>query len=257
MPNNLSLKTRINQGNCVYGMFIFSPDPAHTELAGLAGFDFIIVDLEHAPLEIGNGLEHVRAARGVGITVIARVADDAPAGVARLLDAGLEGMVFPHVGLSSSRTKNAVSAMRYSPDGNRPACTGVRAADYGLRPFVKYVKNSNARSLAIGLIEDTLAIDSLESVLETSGLDMVMPGPGDLAASLGLPGQLTHPRVTEEIARIVATVKARGNCSIAAYVNSTAEAIAWRESSAKLIAYSIEYKFFGTSLRYIRQAMPD
>ena len=257
MPETRSLKSRIQEGTCVYGMFIFSPDPAHTELAGLSGIDFVIVDLEHAPLEIGNVLDHVRAARGVGISVIVRVADDAPAGAARLLDAGVEGIIFPHVGLSSSRTKNAVSAMRYSPDGNRPACTGVRAADYGLRPFVNYVGDSNAGSFAIGLIEDTLAIDSLESVLETSGLDMVMPGPGDLAASLGLPGQLTHPRVAKEIARIVAIVKKRSNCYIAAYVNNAEEAISWRKSGAKLIAYSIDYKIFGAALRDIRQAMPD
>jgi 4-hydroxy-2-oxoheptanedioate aldolase len=107
------------------------------------------------------------------------------------------------------------------------------------------------------LIEDTLAIDSLESVLETSGLDMVMPGPGDLAASLGLPGQLTHPRVAKEIARIVAIVKKRSNCYIAAYVNNAEEAISWRKSGAKLIAYSIDYKIFGAALRDIRQAMPD
>ena len=257
MPDTKSLKARMQDGHCVYGMFVFSPDPAHTELAGLAGFDFVIVDLEHAPLEIGNVLDHVRAARGIGVSVIVRVANDAPAGVARLLDAGVAGIVFPHVGLAASQTSDAVSAMRYGPDGNRPACTGVRAADYGLRPFSDYVAESNIDALAIGLIEDAPVIDSLDSVLQSTGLDMVMPGPGDLAASLGLPGELTHSRVAAEIDRIVTTVQARSNCGIAAYANSVAEGAAWHKRGARLIAYSIDYKIFGAALRDIRQAMPD
>ena len=86
---------------------------------------------------------------------------------------------------------------------------------------------------------------------------MVMPGPGDLAASLGLPGELTHSRVAAEIDRIVTTVQARSNCGIAAYANSVAEGAAWHKRGARLSAYSIDYKIFGAALRDIRQAMPD
>jgi len=257
MHDTKSLTARMQDGQCVYGLFVFSPDPAHTELAGLAGFDFVIVDLEHAPLDIGNVLDHVRAAKAGSLSIIVRVANAAPAVVAQLLDAGVAGLVFPHTGLAGARTAEAVAAMRYAPEGNRPACTGVRAAGYGLQSFADYVAQSNAEALSIGLIEDASVIDSLDTILESTGLNMVMPGPGDLAASLGLPGQLSHPRVAAEIDRIVAAVQARNDCTIGAYANSAADAAAWRKRGANLIAYSIDYRIFGKALRKIRDALPD
>jgi len=257
VPAPRSLAERMQDGDCVYGLFVFSPDPAHTEIAGIAGFDFVIVDLEHAPLDIRDVLGHVRAADAVGLSVVVRVADDAPAQVARLLDAGVQGIVFPHVGLSSARTSAAVSALRYAPAGDRPACTGVRAADYGLSPFSDYVERSNHTTLAIGLIEDVSAIDRLEDVLSSVRLDVVMPGPGDLAASLGLPGALTHPDVRAEIDRVVNAVHARKGTGIGAYVGSVEEAAAWRRRGASFIAYSIDYKILAATLREIRAAMPD
>ena len=252
-----SLAERMQDGDCVYGLFVFSPDPAHTELAGRAGFDFVIVDLEHAPLDIRDVLDHVRAADAVGLSVIVRVADDAPAQMARLLDAGVCGIVFPHVGLSPARTAAAVSALRYAPAGDRPACTGVRAADYGLSPFGDYVERSNNMTLAIGLIEDAAVTGRLDEVLSSVRLDVVMPGPGDLAASLGLPGELTHPDVRAEVDRIIDAVLARKGTNIGAYVSSVQEAAAWRKRGATFIAYSIDYKILAATLRDIRAAMPD
>lgn len=253
--NGPSLARRLQAGDCVYGIFVFSPDPAHTEIAGLAGFDFAIVDMEHAPLGFRDIQNHVRAATAAGISAVVRVADDAPQTVARLLDLGVAGIVFPHVGLSSERTVAAVEAMRYAPAGARPACTGVPAADYGLRPFADYVAHANAASLAIGLLEDAAVVDRLDDVLSTVRLDVVLPGPGDLAASLGLPGELTHPRVRAEVDRIVAAAEARPGTHIGAYVNTPEEAVAWRERGARFIAYSIDYKILGAALHQLRTAM--
>jgi 2-keto-3-deoxy-L-rhamnonate aldolase RhmA len=247
----------MRNGECVYGLFIFSPDPAHTELAGLAGFDFVIVDTEHAPLGIDNVLAHVRAADAAGIAAIIRVGDDEPSRLAPLLDAGVAGIIFPHVGMPGSQTANAVTALRYPPHGTRAACTGVRAAHYGLGAFSDYVERANDSTLAIGLIEDAAVIDNLDAVLSDANLDLVMPGPGDLAASLGLPGELAHPRVRTQIDRIVEAVHAREDCRLAAYVGSVEEAVTWRERGASLIAYSIDYKILATTLRDIRTAMPD
>lgn len=255
MPDPRSLAERMRDGECVYGLFVFSPDPAHTELAGLAGFDFVIVDLEHAPLGIADVLAHVRAAAGAGLSVIVRVADDAPAEAARLLDIGAAGIVFPHVGLAPERTAAAVSALRYGPEGMRPACTGVRAGGYGQRDFGAYVRRSNETTLAIGLIEDAAVVGRIGEVLDSVALDVVLPGPGDLAASLGLPGELAHPRVRAEVDRIVDAVQARRGPAIGAYVGSVEDAAAWRKRGATFIAYSIDYKILGAAFREIKAAM--
>ncbi len=254
MPDGTSLAARLRAGECVCGPFVFSPDPAHTELAGLAGFDFVIVDLEHAPLAVGDVLAHVRAAAGAGLSVLVRVADDTPGAAARLLDAGAAGIVFPHVGLSPERTAAAIAALRYGPEGNRPACTGVRAGGYGQRDFGDYVRRSNAETLAIGLIEDAAAVERIEEVLSSVALDVVLPGPGDLAASLGLPGDLAHPRVRAEVDRIVAAAEARG-LAVGAYVGSVEDAVAWRKRGARFIACSIDYRILGQAFRNIRDAL--
>lgn len=252
-----SLAARMRDGACVYGLFVFSPDPAHTEIAGRAGFDFVIVDLEHAPLGIADVVAHVRAADAAGIATIVRVADNAPAAAARLLDAGAAGIVFPHVGLSQNETAAATRALRYAPAGERPACTGVRAAGYGLDDFGDYATRSNASALAIGLIEDAAAVARIDDVLSSAQLDVVLPGPGDLAASLGLPGQLEHPRVRAEVDRIVDAAEARRDCHVGAYVRSVEEAAEWRRRGARFIAYSIDYRILATTLRDIRNGMPD
>lgn len=178
-----------------------------------------------------------------------------PASVARLLDTGIAGIVFPHVGLSLERTAAATAAMRYAPTGERPACTGVRAASFGLRPFSDYVQWVDRDILAIGLIEDAPVVDRLDEVLSTVRLDVVLPGPGDLAASLGLPGELSHPKVTAEVDRIVETTQQNGGCAIGAYVTNPEDGNAWRRRGARFIAYSIDYRILGAAFRDIRYAM--
>jgi 2-keto-3-deoxy-L-rhamnonate aldolase RhmA len=254
MPEPRSLAERMRDGDCVYGPFVFSPDPAHTELAGIAGFDFVIVDLEHAPLGISDVLAHVRAAASASLSVIVRVADAAPAEAARLLDIGVTGIVFPHVGLAPEQTAAAVSALRYGPEGTRPACTGVRAGGYGQKEFSDYVRRAYDTTLAIGLIEDAAVVDRIGEVLGSVALDVVLPGPGDLAASLGLPGALSHPRVRAEVDRIVDAAQSRG-LAVGAYVGSVEDALAWRKRGATFIAYSIDYKIVGAAFREIRSAL--
>jgi 2-keto-3-deoxy-L-rhamnonate aldolase RhmA len=97
-------------------------------------------------------------------------------------------------------------------------------------------------------------VERIDEVLGSVALDVVLPGPGDLAASLGLPGALSHPRVRAEVDRIVDAAQSRG-LAVGAYVGSVEDALAWRKRGATFIAYSIDYKIVGAAFREIRSAL--
>ena len=110
------------------GGFVFSTDPAMAEIYAAAGFDFIIIDMEHALNDLHATVAHLRAARGAGINAVARVGAANLANIQRLLDAGCEGVFLPHLGMPGTETNEALRALKYHPDGVRPTCTGVSAA---------------------------------------------------------------------------------------------------------------------------------
>jgi 2-keto-3-deoxy-L-rhamnonate aldolase RhmA len=226
---------------CV-GSFTFSPDAAHTEIMGRAGLDFVMIDLEHAPLGGSDVVAHVRAAQVTGISPFVRVRHNDPADVGRLLDIGAQGVMFPHLGLHPEATKEALRALRYNPAGARPTCSGVRAAEYGLSPFADYAERSNDEVVAIGLVEDQAVVDRIEDVLEEYEVDVVIPGSGDLATSLGVHGQHTHPQVIASVERVIEATRASGRAKAGMYLADPAAAPRWRDLGVELFVMSIDYR---------------
>ena len=233
---------KLRAGQEVAGSFTFSPDPAHTEIMGTAGLDFVMIDLEHAPLTISDVVHHVRAAQLTGISPFVRVRHNNAADVGQILDVGAAGIMFPHVGLDPEATKSALQALRYHPEGIRPSCTGVRAVDYGLSPFNDYVTRSNEEVISIGLIEDQIVVDRIDEILHEYDLDIVIPGSGDIATSLGLPGQHTHPKVVESLMKVVEATKAHGKSKVGMYLTDPKLAPQWRERGVEFFLISIDYR---------------
>jgi 2-keto-3-deoxy-L-rhamnonate aldolase RhmA len=208
------------------GTFIFMRDAASTEIALEAGHDFVIVDMEHTTLGLGDVLDHQRAADAHLAPMLVRMPGFDPALLGQLLDLGVAGAVLPHYGLDLDAAERFVQAMRYPPQGNRPACSGARAAGHGLHSFAEHAQAANRSLVAIGLLEDVAAIDGIDELLRIAKVDAVMPGPGDLSTSMGLAGQPTHPAVMDAVARI-ATACARAGTPLGFYLNSTHERDHW------------------------------
>ncbi len=206
------------------GTFVFSRASSNVEIVGRAGFDFAILDLEHAPLDLADIESHIRAANLSGIAALVRVPDHGLIG--RVLDLGAEGILFPHFGVDRAASRAFAASLRYAPDGRRPSCTGVRAAGYTIGSYADYVLHANADVLGIGLVEDAEVIPQLDGIFAESRIDAVMPGPGDLSTSMGVPGQPTHPRVREAVAEIMAAAR-RAGLRVGMYLNSVAEAADW------------------------------
>lgn len=213
-------------GGACLGSFVFSRASSAVEIIGRAGFDFVILDMEHAPLGLGEVESHIRAANLAGIAPLVRVPGPDHGLIGRLLDLGAEGILLPHFGVDRGAARAFAAGLRYAPAGQRPSCTGVRAAGYTIGSYADYVEHANAEVLGIGLVEDIEAVADLDAILAEAKLDAVMPGPGDLSTSMGVPGQPAHPRVREAVAKIIASAR-NARLRVGMYLNSVAEAAEW------------------------------
>lgn len=251
----------LKNGGTPLGMFVFSPDVAHTEALGLAGFHLAVVDMEHAPLGIADVVNHVRAANAVGVSCWARVGHSQLGEIGRLLDCGAQGVMLPHFGLDRAGSKAAIDAFRYAPKGNRGTCTAVRSVGHGLGDFAAYAQRSNSEAMAIGLIEDAAVVEDIDAVLTDCGLDAVVPGgPGDLATSLGLPGQGSHPKVQAAVQRVIEAAKGVPRLKVGMYVSEPAHAAIWAGIGVDFFICSIDYRIMSRAFRQaydtLREAIP-
>lgn len=227
-----------------FGSFVFSRDASTTEILGAAGYDFAVIDLEHSPIDLADAAGHLRAATGAGIDALARLPVVDPQQIGRLLDLGTDGIMLAHFGTDEPAARRFAHLLRYAPQGERPACSGVRATAHGLRPYAEYVAAANANVLGIGLIEDVDVIPRLPELLHDAPIDAVMPGPGDLSVSMGLAGQPTHARVRAAVDAILAAARAAGRRT-GMYLNSPEEVSAWRSAGLDFFIYLFDTKLLG------------
>lgn len=208
------------------GTFVFMRDAASTEIALLAGHDFTVLDLEHTVVDLVDATAHQRAADACRAPMLVRMPGFDAALLGRLLDLGVAGAMLPHFGADRDVAVAFSRALRYPPAGTRPACTGVRAAGYGLGSFADHAASADRDLVSIGLIEDIAAVEHVEDLLRAAPVDAVMPGPGDLSTSMGLPGQPNHPRVLEAVTH-VAQAAQRAGVRVGFYLNEPQECQRW------------------------------
>jgi 2-keto-3-deoxy-L-rhamnonate aldolase RhmA len=184
--------------------YVTLADPAVTELAALAGFDAVLIDLEHWPSTLETLTGHLRAAESGGMGTMVRVPDMEGHYISRVLDLGADGVMAPHiVGADSART--LVTESRYPPLGHRGFADNVRAAEFGQHGHNSYRELADAQNASVvvaALVEDKAGVEDCEEIARTEGLDMVMIGPGDLSASMGLLGSRNDPAVRKAVEQV-------------------------------------------------------
>jgi 2-keto-3-deoxy-L-rhamnonate aldolase RhmA len=197
-PN--AVTARLRAGAEVYGLFCAIPAPALVEMIGCAGYDFVILDTEHALVDPQQLENLIRAAEAVELTPLVRVPEADPAAVLRALDAGAMGIVVPHV-RSRADIDAAIAAARYHPEGTR-SLNGGRVPGFGRIDLVEYLGKANAETMIVPRIEDAIAVDALPEILDGGGIDLVLEGAADLSQSYGVPWQTRHPRVRAALRHI-------------------------------------------------------
>ena len=248
MHRPMTLKQKLDEEPYLLGGFVFSTDPNISQIYAEAGFHFVVVDTEHALNDLQSVSGHIRACAAGGIHCIVRLGAGNFADAARLLDAGAEGMMLPHVGLPGSGTDEVLRSLRYAPEGTRGTCTGVRVAGYGLSDFAASASASNRAVLSIGLVEDMACVQSIDQVLERTAVDWIMPGPGDLATSLGVHGQLQHPDVNTAVETVISAATRR-KVPVGMYINHPSEVARWHSKGVRFFIHSIDYKILANALK--------
>lgn len=194
------LKARLAAGQQVHGLINAIPAPLLVEMAGYAGYDFVILDLEHGSTNPQTLENLIRAAECANITPLVRVPRAAPDVILQVLDAGAQGIVVPHV-QSRSEAELAVAASRYHPLGNR-GVAGGRTTGFGTLPLADYMAMANREIMVVAMIEDRAGVEAIDEIASVPGLDMVLEGAMDLSQSLGVPTQVQHPEVQAAIERV-------------------------------------------------------
>jgi 4-hydroxy-2-oxoheptanedioate aldolase len=183
------------------GTFLNLASPLTVETAGLAGFDFLVIDHEHGPGGEETLLGQLLAASATPAFPIVRVAmNDAPR-FKRVLDAGACGVMVPYVG-SADEARAAAAAMRYSPHGVRGLAKFHRGTAYG-ELFDEYYRHANERLVGVMQIETPGALAGIDRIAAVDGADVLFVGPTDLSYNLGIPDQFQHPTFQHALQTVV------------------------------------------------------
>lgn len=231
------LKVTLEEGGAVYGTFVSIPEPAIVEMIGLAGYDFVIIDMEHSPIDFGQLPRLIAAADSVNLAPLVRVGTCAANPILRVLDSGALGVVAAHVRNPEDATA-LVNACRYPPHGKRGVSGASRAAGYGSVGFLEHARQSNEQILTIALIEDQPGVEAIDAILEVPGLDVICPGAGDLSAGLGYLGQPNHPVVQASVKRVVEAVNARSKQVLGCHVMTPGQRDRCLAQGARFVIYS-------------------
>jgi 4-hydroxy-2-oxoheptanedioate aldolase len=246
-----SLRNRLRANDPLITTFSVIPCVEIVELVALAGFEAIILDLEHGPYGIDTLKMLVVAARGTGIFPIARVRRNEPSLIGAALDSGAAGVIVPQVD-STASARAAVEATRFAPRGTRGANPWVRAADYG--GSAEWFERANDEVAVMVMIEGAAGANAVSDILETPDLDAAFIGPVDLSHALGVPGQIDHPRVVAKIDEILD--KAKGMSVATAIFSPKPEgARQWLERGVTMVAVGVDTAHVLDSMREVNASV--
>jgi 2-keto-3-deoxy-L-rhamnonate aldolase RhmA len=196
-----NLKKRIRNGEAVNGCWLNLGSSLTAEIVGLAGFDWVLIDLEHGAGNEKDVLSQLQALEHTSTAAIVRVESTERQRIHRVLDVGAEGVMCPHVN-NLEEAKMVVEGLRYPPHGSRGVAKMVRATAFG-KNFDQYSGNANDNLVGVAQIETIEALDHVDEIAALDGIDVLFIGPADLTMALGIFGQLQHPLFTDAVVKTV------------------------------------------------------
>lgn len=206
-PPYIDFRRRLRAREHLLGTFIKMPTTHATEMLGGLGFDFVILDQEHAPLDRSAIDVIVLAARASNIDAIVRVGDPSEANILSVLDCGASGIFVPHVD-SAAKARQIAAACRYR-GGTLGFANTTRAGQFGDISFADHIASQDSQVACVAMIEDVAALDQIESIAAVEGIDAFFIGRGDLTAAIGAPS-MTSPETRRIVEPIMAMARKAG-----------------------------------------------
>lgn len=243
----MKLKERLEKGAITIGSWITLPNPGIAEIFAKAGFDWLVVDLEHSTISMQQAGELIRTIDLAGVPPLVRLTSNNPDQIKVVLDAGAHGVIAPMVNTKLDAQK-LVAATRYAPEGVRGVGL-ARAQGYGAT-FDEYINWQKTSLISIVQIEHVDALDNLEEILTVPGIDGFIIGPYDLSCSMGKPGDFEDAEFKKNVDFILNVgLKLKKPSGI--HIVEPDE-VALRERIAQefnFIAYSVDIRMLDTAAR--------
>jgi 2-keto-3-deoxy-L-rhamnonate aldolase RhmA len=201
------LRKRLAAGETLFGTFLGLGSSLAAEACALAGFDWLLVDLEHGGGDESSLLGQQLAADAHGVPLLVRVESTDRIRAGRVLDLGAEGVMFPRLE-SVADAEQAVRHLRYPRQGDRGVATYNRACGFGTHP--EALDTANDRIVGIIQVENRPAVERVAEIAAVPGVDVLFIGPRDLSYDLGVPGDTTAPAFQEAVQRVLAAADRAG-----------------------------------------------
>jgi 2-keto-3-deoxy-L-rhamnonate aldolase RhmA len=198
---------KLRGGELVIGTFVNLGSPTVTNALGMAGLDFLLVDLEHGAGGEAGLQPQLMAAEASGAAVMVRVESHERIRIGRALDLGATAIMLPRID-TVAETREAFTHLRYPPLGDRGVSTANLARRWGTRPGP--FADANGDIAGIVQIETLSALEEVEGIAALEGVDALFVGPSDLTHALGVPGDLESPAFNEALTRVLAACRRSG-----------------------------------------------
>ena len=202
-----TIKAKLRRGEVSIGTWMTMAHSSIAEILGQAGYDFVVLDMEHSAITVSEVLRLISAVDNAGSIPLVRLAGHDPIACKAVLDSGAAGVIVPNI-CTKAEAEQAVQMAKYPPRGFRGVGL-ARAQGYGTS-FDDYIAHANNDTLVIMQIEHKDGVANIDEILSVEGIDGTFIGPYDLSMSLGLPGQLNHPQMVAAKRRVLDATVARG-----------------------------------------------
>lgn len=201
------VKARLRAGQPVFGITLTTNSVESATQAATLGFDFLWIEMEHSPISLETVRNIVLATRGLKAVPFARVPVNELWTAKRVLDAGVLGVMFPFTS-TPELARQAAAACKYPPLGRRGSGAGL--ATFRWDQAANYYDFADNNVMSIAIIEEISAVERIEEIAATPGIDVLFVGPSDLSFSMGLRGDMSHPEVHKAMAKVVSAAQRHG-----------------------------------------------
>lgn len=249
------IKSKLKEGQCVYGSWIRIPSPIIVEVLGNIGFDFLHIDMEHSSIDLQMLDYMVLAGYRHEIPLAVRVATQNPADLYRIMDIGYSSFVLPRIETAEQCTQ-LLKGARYTPAGTRGLGGAVRANGWGETPLDQHLKEAEEDTLMIIQIESEEGLQNLDAILEVPGIDVVYIGPLDLSQALGYPGQIDHPVVRDTIDTLIKTIRGKG-IAVGIHAATIEQAKEWAEAGIQYFTVGLDVSLLQSAGRSLLNRLKE
>lgn len=247
-----SLKKRLQRGDTLHGCWLNLGSSLTAEIVGQAGFDWVLIDLEHGAGSEKDALYQLQALEHTTAGAIVRVESAESQRIHRVLDMGAEGVMCPKI-TSAADAQKVVNGLHYPPKGSRGVAKMVRATGFA-QNFNAYYADAPETILGVVQIETVEVLHHLDAVAAIDGVDVLFIGPADLSMGLGIFGQFDHPLFKEALRETVNAAQKAGKATGILFFNAD-DYRTYHDLGVRMIACGADATFVADGARTMAQKL--